>query len=290
MFAKFQVVTVECLKDNLSYLILNTVDKTALAVDPGEAPPFFRSLEVLKQTTGELFKIAAAITTHHHYDHVDGLPDFPIVPTWSSVVDKDRIPAAGNEGPKLAFERDRRYSWKELTRAEPQFESRSAEVSLSVENQNIQIDAIEIPGHTQGQIALRLTGVNRISKARETHLFVGDTLFSFGCGRCVEGTPEQLFVSLQKLKSLPAETILHFGHEYTKRNVDFWRKALSEAPDRCRSIVNPEDLNRFDQEVSKSGFRFRKAPTIGEEVLTNPFLKVKTAAEFTEWRAKRDDY
>ena len=286
MFAKFQVVTVECLKDNLSYLILNTVDKTALAVDPGEAPPFFRSLEVLKQTTGELFTIAAAITTHHHYDHVDGLPDFPIVPTWSSVGDKGRIPAAGIEGPKISFERDRKYSWTELTR----INSQQPVVRTSRENHSIEIDAIEIPGHTQGQIALRLSGINQSSNEKETHLFVGDTLFSFGCGRCLEGTPEQLFVSLQKLKSLPAETILHFGHEYTKRNVGFWRKALSEAPDRCRSIVNPEDLNRFDEEVSKSGFRFRKAPTIGEEVLTNPFLKVKTASEFAEWRAKRDDY
>ncbi len=96
MAAKFQVLPVECLKDNLSYLIFNTFDKTAIAIDPGEALPFFRTLEVLNQTTGEQFTIAAAVTTHHHHDHVDGLPDFPNVPTWSSVGDKGRVPAAGD--------------------------------------------------------------------------------------------------------------------------------------------------------------------------------------------------
>lgn len=286
MFTQFQVVTVECLKDNLSYLILNTTERTAIAVDPGEAQPFFRALETLKQSTGELFTIAAVITTHHHHDHVAGLPDFPILPTWSSAGDKARIPAAGSEGPKLSFERDRKYAWSELTRSNSQLSANRN----SEEIDSLEIDMMEIPGHTRGQIALRVSGMSRISNARETHLFVGDTLFSFGCGRCLEGTPEQLFLSLQKIKSLPADTILHFGHEYTKRNLGFWRKAVSETPDRCRSIVNLEDLTRFDLETSRAEFRFRRAPTLGEEILTNPFLKVKTASEFSEWRAKRDDY
>lgn len=278
MFAKLHVVPVECLKDNLSYLILNTADKTAIAVDPGEAPPFFRALESIRQKTGDLYKMAAAITTHHHYDHVDGLPDFPGVPTWSSIGDQGRIPAAGTEGPKFPFVRDRKYSWSDLTR------------SGSVDDSSIQIDALDIPGHTQGQIALRVTGIGAESNTQESHLFVGDTLFSFGCGRCVEGTPEQLFLSLQKIKSLPKETLLHFGHEYTKRNVGFWRKALTETPERCRSIVSSDDLARFESQVETPGFRYRTAPTLGEEVGINPFLKVKTAAEFSEWRAKRDVY
>lgn len=278
MFAKLYVVPVECLKDNLSYLILNTWDKSAIAVDPGEAPPFFRALESIHQKTGELYKIAAAITTHHHHDHVDGLPDFPGVPTWSSLRDQGRIPAAGTEGSQFSFEKQRIYKWSELTR------------SSSVDDLSLQIEAFDIPGHTQGQIAVRVTGIGVDSDTRESHLFVGDTLFSFGCGRCIEGTPEQLFLSLQKIKNLPKETLLHFGHEYTKRNVSFWRNAIVEAPDRCRSIVNSEDLARFEGLVETPGFRFRVAPTLGEEIVTNPFLKMKTAAEFSEWRAKRNDY
>lgn len=278
MIAKLYVVPVECLKDNLSYLILNTAEKTAIAVDPGEASPFFKTLEELRKKTGTLYRIAAAVTTHHHYDHVDGLPDFPGVPTWSSVGDQARIPAAGTEGPKFPFVKDRTYSWSDLTR------------SGSMGDSAIQIEAFDIPGHTQGQIALHVKGIGAESDVQESHLFVGDTLFSFGCGRCIEGTPEQLFLSLQIIKSFPEDTIVHFGHEYTKRNVGFWRKALLETPELCSSIVNPDDLARFERLIESPEFRFRSAPTIGEEVASNPFLKVKTAAEFSEWRAKRNGY
>jgi hydroxyacylglutathione hydrolase len=282
--AKLQIVPVECLKDNLSYLILNSANDTAIAVDPGEAQPFFRTLDLLWESSGERYTIAAAVTTHHHYDHVDGLPDFPDVPTWSSVRDRERIPAAGTGGPKFSFVRDRKYTWSELTH--PESHSSPKENSGG----ELEIDAFEIPGHTQGQIALRVRGIGKISHLEESHLFVGDTLFSLGCGRCLEGTPDQLFQSLQKIKNLPAETILHFGHEYTKRNVGFWRKAISETPERCHSILNADDLTRFENLVESKEFRFRKAPTLGEEAGTNPFLKIKSVAEFSEWRAKRDVY
>lgn len=285
MSAKIQVVPVECLKDNLSYLILNSASKTAIAIDPGEAPPFFRALETIRQTTGHTYTLAAAMTTHHHYDHVDGLPDFPDVPTWSSVGDEGRIPAAGS-GKQFSFERGRKYRWSELL---------SPNSALSVDNESgiessIEIEAIEIPGHTQGQIAIRVRGFDQSTNQIESHLFVGDTLFSFGCGRCVEGTPEQLFSSLQKLKSLPPETWLHFGHEYSKRNLAFWRKGMTEFPEQSQSVVDSDAISRFEALVQAPGFRFRKAPTLGDEIGVNPFLRIANVKLFTFWRAQRDVY
>lgn len=285
MSGSLQIVTVPCFKDNLSYLVLNTADKTAIAVDPGEAAPFFRAIESLSKKSGENYSLVAAIVTHHHHDHVGGLQEFPAIPTWSSITDKNRIPAAGAKGSKFTFESGREYSWIELTGG----------VNLTSENVGgansvIQFDAIEIPGHTKGQIAVRVVGINPLSKAKEEHLFVGDTLFSFGCGRCLEGTPIQLFESLQKIKCLPVETILHFGHEYTNRNIGFWRKAHLEMPERCQEILDLDDLNRVEVQIESKAFWFRSAPTLGDEILTNPFLKMKTEVEFSDWRAKRDDY
>ena len=77
----------------------------------------------------------------------------------------------------------------------------------------INFKVIHIPGHTVGHIAFYSKKANIV--------FTGDTLFSLGCGRIFEGTFEQMFQSLEKLKSLPNKTLVYCGHEYTRNNGDF---------------------------------------------------------------------
>ena len=112
-----------------------------------------------------------------------------------------------------------------------------------------------VPGHTTGHVAYLF----------ENNLFCGDTLFTAGCGRLFEGTPEQMHASLKKLAALPDNTKVYCGHEYTESNLRF---AVSIEP------RNPKLVSRFER---VQGLRSRGAPTVPstmeEEKQTNPFLR-----------------
>lgn len=129
-----------------------------------------------------------------------------------------------------------------------------------------------VPGHTLGHIAFILDG----------HAFVGDTLFAGGCGRLFEGTPEQMHGSLQRLATLPDETMVYPAHEYTLSN---YRFLAAEAPD------DPEVARRLAQ-ISKQ--REAGQPTlpttIAEERRSNLFLRAPDAAEFARLRAAKDSF
>ena len=131
-----------------------------------------------------------------------------------------------------------------------------------------------IPGHTRGHIAFHF--------AREKAAFVGDTLFAMGCGRMFEGTAEEMFSSLQKLKTLPDDTKIYCGHEYTRANGEF---AMTIHPD------NTAIKERMDDVYAK---RAKDLPTVpsfmGEEKKTNPFLLAPDVATFADVRAKKDAF
>lgn len=274
MNRKLVIETVPCLKDNLSYLIVDIEQGEAIAIDPGEAAPFFRHIKQLEAHFLKPLELKAVLTTHHHHDHTDGLADLPEIPTWTSTRDQSRLPAAGGglKRPQALLP-TRSYSWKDLTG------DGTTDTCFSV---------MEIPGHTEGQIAIRLQTVD------DSHVFVGDTLFSLGCGRCLEGTPEELFASLQKITRLPVETRLHFGHEYTLRNFEFWSEMHRRHSAETKDIVDLgalcEPKRELEREISRDGFLHRKAPTLRDELLSNPFLKIKNATEFRRWRLERNQF
>ena len=122
-------------------------------------------------------------------------------------------------------------------------------------------NVIETPGHTLGHIAYWFHG--------DKLAFVGDTLFSIGCGRVIEGTPEQMWRSLTKLRDLPNDTEVYCGHEYTAANIKFARtiepttRRSSRAKSRRRSR-----LSRNEATIPV---------TIGEEKKANPFLRADVA-------------
>ena len=116
---------------------------------------------------------------------------------------------------------------------------------------------IHIPGHTLGHIAFYSEQANVI--------FTGDTLFSLGCGRIFEGTFEQMFESLEKIKNLPKNTMLYCGHEYTEKNGQF-----------CISIdkENVRLRNRINDVKNKAQKKLPTLPiSLGEEIETNIFLR-----------------
>jgi hydroxyacylglutathione hydrolase len=118
-------------------------------------------------------------------------------------------------------------------------------------------NVIETPGHTLGHIAYWFRA-DRLA-------FVGDTLFSIGCGRVIEGTPAQMWDSLKKLRDLPEDTQIYCGHEYTLANIKF---ALSVDKD------NPVLAAREAQALRQIDEGQPTIPvTIGDEKLANPFLR-----------------
>jgi len=133
---------------------------------------------------------------------------------------------------------------------------------------------IEVPGHTLGHIAL-IFDDDRIA-------FVGDTLFAMGCGRLFEGTPAQMYRSLQRLTELPDETRLYCAHEYTLSNARF---AAQAEPD---NVAIAHRLARV-QEMRSAG-EITVPTTVAQERETNPFVRSTNEEEFARRRAAKDSF
>lgn len=250
---KARIITVPVLRDNLAYLIHREGSRAALVIDPSEPQPIIERLEL------EGLELKVILNTHHHWDHVGGnliLSEKFNAPIWCSELDLTRVPGA----------------------------SRGLKDGESFEFDGIKIEILAMPGHTLGQIAIYMP--------HDKALFVGDTVFAMGCGRLMEGTPEQMWSSLQRLSKLPGDTRIYFGHEYTERNAGFAETVDPE---------NPAIKTRLEKTLhALKGGRPAEAPTLNEEIAVNPFLNPsRTAAAlklngaedlviFTELRRRRD--
>jgi hydroxyacylglutathione hydrolase len=229
---------VPAFRDN--YIWILESGGNAVAVDPGDAAPVQSFLE------RKGLRLTAVLATHHHADHVGGLP--ALATRW----------ACPTFGPRREVQAELSERLGEGDRFE-------------VPGIGITLEAIDIPGHTAGHIALHGAGA----------VFCGDTLFACGCGRLFEGTPAQMVDSLAKLARLPGTTKVYCGHEYTLANIRF---AQAVEPG------NAELAARGAREAQK---RARDEPTlpstIAEELRTNPFLRCteREVVESAERRAGR---
>jgi len=133
---------------------------------------------------------------------------------------------------------------------------------------------MEIPGHTLGHIALYFE-VAQVA-------FVGDTLFAMGCGRLFEGTAQQMHDSLQRLASLPADTALYCGHEYTVANALF---AAHAEPHNEAIAARLEEV----REIRSAG-QITLPTTVAQERATNPFVRASGPEEFARLRAEKDSF
>jgi hydroxyacylglutathione hydrolase len=172
------------LSDNYSWLLKESVSGKVAIVDPAEAAPAIAAIEA---AGGKLDMI---LLTHHHADHIDGVP--ALVAKYHPVVvgnaaDSHRLPKldiAVHEGDSVDFG--------------------AAKARV-----------IDTPGHTLGHISYYI--------ADGGILLPGDTMFSMGCGRLFEGTAEDMFHSMAKYEDLPDSTLVCAGHEYTSSNAKFAR-------------------------------------------------------------------
>ena len=208
-----------------NYIWLLDDGANAIAVDPGAARP------LLDHLAAQGLRLTGILLTHHHPDHVAGsdalLSAFPEARVFAPHDSRIEVGAVRvAEGNEARFE--------------------SPEVVFSV---------IEVPGHTASHIAY--VGSNAV--------FCGDTLFSLGCGRMFEGTPAQFSNSLTRLATLPGETLVCCGHEYTVANGHFAK------------FVDPGNKALVERIADASRLRERGLPTlpssIEKECATNPFLR-----------------
>jgi hydroxyacylglutathione hydrolase len=133
---------------------------------------------------------------------------------------------------------------------------------------------IEVPGHTLGHIAL-VFDEDRVA-------FVGDTLFAMGCGRLFEGTPQQMYRSLQRIAALPEATRLYCAHEYTLSNARFSAHAEPDNP----AIADRLALVKQLREQGK----ITLPTTVAQERETNPFVRATNADEFARLRRDKDSF
>jgi len=225
---QFEVTAIPAFSDNYIWAITKG-EKYCAVVDPGDPQPV---REFLKRTGRSLQYI---LITHHHPDHAGGV-DALLTET-----------GAGVFGPHDL-------------RVPNQTRSFSAGEAVGMPRLAMQLQVLEIPGHTSTHIAFHGHGM----------LFCGDTLFSVGCGRLFEGTPKQMQKSLDQLAGLPDETRVYCGHEYTLANCRF---ALEVEPD------NPDLIKRFERAKQDLADGKPTVPsTIGEELLVNPFMRTREDA------------
>ena len=230
------------LNDNYVYVLHETDQDVVAIVDAGEADPVIDFLDE------KGWRPDYILNTHHHDDHIGGN---------QALVEKYGCQIIAPKGESRIHHADQRVS-------------EGDKVSIG----NSSAEVIETPGHTSHHICFWFEG--------DKALFCGDTLFSIGCGRVFEGTAEEMFESLSKIKDLPDDTMVYCAHEYTQKNVEFAKTVI---PDNQALIA-------YESEVK--ALRERGISTIpsklGGEKKANPFLLADTVQEFAEYRRAKDNF
>ncbi len=228
-----------CRSDNYGILIHDRSTGVTASID---APDGEAVLEELREAGWALTHI---FTTHSHFDHVAGhqmLKRETNCTIYGSEKEAGDIPALDisiEEGERLTFG-------------------------------SIEVQVLQTPGHTPGHVTYFIpNAVKAAGGARQSGVaFTGDTLFSVGCGRVMEGRHAEMWRSLQKIMALPRDTLIYCGHEYTQANIRF---ALT---------VDPDNAALLDRKREADAFRAKGEPTLpvtlATELETNPFLRVKS--------------
>ncbi|MEG9861633.1 MAG: hydroxyacylglutathione hydrolase [Parvularculales bacterium] len=255
--AQLDIHQFPCLDDNYGYLVHEGTSGVTAAIDTPDANVIMAELDK------KGWSLTHILNTHHHGDHTGG--NLALKEATGCVIvgpraDEGRIPAIDH----------------------------GVGDGDGVEFGSAQAQVFDVPGHTRGHIAYYFSesGV----------AFVGDTLFALGCGRLFEGTPAQMWTSLQKLMALPDETVIYCAHEYTQANARF---ALTVDPQNEALRMRAQEID-----VLRSENRPTVPTTLALEKATNPFLRPDSTAiqdmlgmrgddvvaVFAEIRHRKDNY
>lgn len=237
------VQAVPCLSDNYAWMLRDSATGTVAICDPGEAAPVIEALEA----SGGRCDII--LLTHHHADHIDGVAEIR-ARYGSQVIGAS---ADAHRLPKL---------------------DQAVQPGDTVMVGATEGTVIDSPGHTLGHIAFHFP--------QGAVLLCGDTLFSLGCGRLLEGTAADMFRALSLLKPLPAGTLVCCGHEYTASNA---RYALTVEPDNAALRARAAEV-----EAARAAGQPTLPVTLGQELETNPFLRAGSVEELARIRTGKDNF
>ena len=234
---------VKAFSDNYIWVISDGT--AAWVVDPGDAEP------VVEFLNGQDLNLVGILLTHWHGDHQDGVESLCATFPDISVIGSNKQ----LKGPSQPVSEDQH-----------------------VDVLGASFRVIEVPGHTLDHVAYYSD-----SAMFETPVaFTGDTLFAAGCGRLFEGSPEQMFSSLQKLNQMAANTRIFCAHEYTLANLKY------------AVVAEPSNTHMSDRLCSVSNMRQKEQSTVPTtleiERLTNPFLRARNAGELALRRSQKDSF
>ncbi len=252
-----KIIAIPAFKDNYIWAIHSLEGSQLVVVDPGSADPVLEYLQTNNLT------LSAILVTHHHWDHSGGvvalLKQFPNIQVYGPANEKV-------EG---------------LTKGVKENDV------ISLEAHQLELRVIDIPGHTLGHIAF----------VGSSLLFCGDTLFSCGCGRIFEGTPNQMYHSLEKIKNLSKNTLVYCGHEYTLANIAFAQTADPHNKALAKRLIDVQNLRAqnlpslpvsLQMECETNPFLRCEAPEIVNAVQNYSHAKLSSSidifAQLREWK------